>query len=408
MVTGALVVMKHFFRGQISNTGLVSRVLATAYDRGIYATSSIYGHGLLDLAAALSPQGVPRVALGGRVDGPGVALVRSRLTLGNALGDGLTRALAGQEVAAFDSLGAPFWYALGAFARSAGGPSPWARLKDFMARPQAGGGSVFRRPVLGMIARDEAGAGPGGLRLGLPDATAPGAGGGHLSLAGRAVSLSAAGQGAFGAAAFTSEGLDGEPPASGAVLSWRPAGAPLGLRGGFVGEREALLGTRSAGAFGRMAAGSAFVGIEGSAQVGAWRLGAGAEVGTVSASARGGGLIADISPLTTSAFGLHAERPSDEEGGRFMLSLSQPLRVEAGHARLTAPVGRTKDGRVRRRSVTAGLAPTGRQIEVAAQWRQPLADGSELRLGATWTRHPGHAAAADPDLTLLAGWRRAF
>ena len=107
MVTGALVVMKHFFRGQISNTGLVSRVLATAYDRGIYATSSIYGHGLLDLAAALSPQGVPRVALGGRVDGPGVALVRSRLTLGNALGDGLTRALAGQEVAAFDSLGAP-------------------------------------------------------------------------------------------------------------------------------------------------------------------------------------------------------------------------------------------------------------------------------------------------------------
>ena len=407
MVTGALVVMKHHFRDEIPNTGLVSRLLATAYDRGIYADSAIYGHGLLDLAAALSPQGIPRVALGGRVDGPGVALVRSRLTLGNALGDGLTRALAGQEIAAFDSLGAPFWYALGAFARSAGGPSPWARLRGFMARPQAGGGSVFRRPVLGMIARDEAGAGPGGLRLGLPDATAPGAGGGHLSIAGRAVSLSAAGQGAFAAAAFTSEGLDGEPPASGAVLSWRPAGAPLGLRGGFVGEREALLGSSAAGAFGRMAAGSAFAGVEGSAQVGAWRLGAGAEVGTVTASVQGG-LIADLSPLTTSAFSLHAERPSDEEGGRFMLSLSQPLRVEAGRARLSVPVGRTRDGRVRRRSVTAGLAPTGRQIEVAAQWRQPLADGSELRLGATWTRHPGHAAAADPDLTLLAGWRHAF
>ena len=406
MVVGALVVMKHHFRDEIANTGLVSRLLATAYDEGIYADSAIYGHGLLDLAAAISPQGVPRVTLGGRVDGPGVALVRSRLTLGNALGDGLTRALAGQEIAAFDSLGAPFWYALGAFARSADGPSPMARLKGFMARPQAGGGSVFRRPVLGMIARDEAGAGPGGLRLGLPDAPAPDAGGGHLSLAGRALSLSAAGQGGLGAAAFTSEGLDGEPPASGAVLSWRPAGAPLGLRGGFVGEREAVLGSRGAGAFGRMSAGSAFAGVEGSAYVGAWRLGAGAEVGTVNASAQGG-LIADLSPLTTSAFSLHAERPLGEDGA-FTLSLSQPLRVEAGRARLSVPVGRTKDGRVRRRSLTADLAPTGRQIEVAAQWRRPLAEDSELRLGATWTRHPGHAAAADPDLTLLAGWRHAF
>ena len=147
-----------------------------------------------------------------------------------------------------------------------------------------------------------------------------------------------------------------------------------------MGEREALLGSRAAGAFGRMMADSAFAGIEARARVGAWHLGAGAEVGTVSTSVQGG-LIADVSPLITSAFALQAVRPLND-GDTFTLSLSQPLRVEAGHASLSVPVGRTKDGLVRRRPVTADLVPTGRQIEVTAQWRWMLSTGGELRLGA--------------------------
>ena len=407
MVTGALVVMKHHFRNQISNTGLVSRLLATAYDKGKYAATTTYGHGLLDLAAALSPQGVSRVSFSNRVDGTGVDLAETHLALGNAFGDGLTRALAGQEVAAFDALGAPFWYSLSAFTRSADGPSPAARLRGFMARADTGRRAVVWRPVLGAVGSDDVAVDSAPLRLGLLAAPATGAGGGHLSLAGQALSVSTAGQGGLGVAAFSTEGLDGRAPVSGAVLSWRPEGAPLGLRGGFVGEREALLGSRAAGAFGRMAAGSAFAGIEASTRIGAWRLGGGAEVGTVNASAHGG-LIADLSPLTTSAFALRAERPLDEEGGAFTLSLSQPLRVEAGRARLSVPVGRTKDGRVRRQSLMADLEPTGRQIEVAAGWRQPLGSHSALRLGATWTRDPGHAAAAPADLTFLAGLRHTF
>ena len=195
-------------------------------------------------------------------------------------------------------------------------------------------------------------------------------------------------------------------PVSGATLAWRPGGAPLGLHGGVVGEREAALGTRTAGAFGRMAAASAFAGVEASAHIDAWRLGANAEIGTVNASAQGG-LISDVSPLTTSAFALSAER-SFADAGTLTLSLSQPLRVEAGKARLSVPVGRTKDGFVRRHPVVADLEPTGREIEIAAQWRKPLATGGELRLGAAWTRHPGHSASAAPDLTLLAGWRQTF
>ena len=406
MVTGALVVMKHHFRDELSNTGLVSRLYATAYDQGIYADSAIYGHGLLDLAAALSPQGTPRVSLGTRVEEGGVVLDLTRLTLGGALGDGLTQALAGQEVAAFDDLGAPFWYALGSLTDAAPGPWAGARLRNFMAQPETEQQGRSWRPALGMTENVDVAANASPLRLSRLEAPSAGAAAGHLSLADRAIAVRTAGQGGFQAAAFSTEGLDGQAPVSGATLSWRPEGAPLGLSGGVVAEREAMLGSAATGAFGRMGAGSAFVGVEGRTRLGSWRLGAGAEVGTVDAAVQDG-LIAGFSPLTTSAFALQAERPLPD-AGTLTLSLSQPFRVEDGRARLSVPVGRTKDGYVRRNDLTAGLEPTGRQIEVAAQWRKTLSTGGELRLGAAWARHPGHAATADPDLTLLAGWRHAF
>ena len=406
MVTGALAVMKHHFRDELSNTGLVSRLFATAYDQGIYADSAIYGHGLLDLAAALSPQGTPRVSLGARVEDSGVDLDLTRLSLGSPLGDGMTQALAGQEIAAFDDLGAPFWYALDSLTDASPGPWAGARLQRFMTQPETGQQTPSWRPALGVVENIDAAGGASPLRLSRLEAPPVGAAAGHLSLAGRAVALRTAGQGDYRVAAFSTEGLDGQAPTSGATLAWRPEGSPLGVRGGWVGEREAMLGSAAAGAFGRMAAGSAFVGVEGSARLGAWRLGAGAEVGTVN-GAVDGGLIADVSPLRTSAFGVRADRPL-ADGGTLTLTLSQPLRVEAGRARLSVPVGRTKDGLVRRRAVTAGLEPTGREIEVAARWHKALSMGGELRLGAAWTRHPGHAAGADPDITLLAGWRHAF
>ena len=90
MVTGALVVMKHYFRNQMSNTKLVERMLQTANDRGIYADSTIYGQGLLDLDAATTPVGTSSLALGNTVGGPGSPVAQTRLTLGNALGNGLT------------------------------------------------------------------------------------------------------------------------------------------------------------------------------------------------------------------------------------------------------------------------------------------------------------------------------
>jgi hypothetical protein len=353
MVTGGLAIMKQLFRNQLPNTALVERLLETAHDSGPYADRSVYGRGLMDLQAATHPVGALDVPMTSAVGGTGAVLRGTGIRLGPALGGGLRRTLAGQEIAVFDTLGAPFWFGLDDFASAASGLSVGAR-------------PVGARLGALMAPRRAPALGPG-----LPS----GAEGGHLVL--------------------------GQAPTSGAVLAWRPLGAPVGLHVGWFAERQSLLGSWAVGAFGTLAADAAFGGIQANSDVGRWRIGAGAEVGTVNPAARNG-LFTDVSPLTTSAFTLHASRAFTNDRA-LRLSVSQPLRVEQGQTSLRVPIGRTKGGAVVSRSLATDLVPSGRQIDIAAQWAQPLAVG-ELRLGAVATLQPGHRAAADPELTLLSGW----
>ena len=85
----------------------------------------------------------------------------------------------------------------------------------------------------------------------------------HLALAERTLNLTFAPQNGLSVAAFTTEGVFGQTPTSGATLSLAADRvAPLGLRAGWLGERKTLLGSAAQGAFGSLAAGTAFVGIE--------------------------------------------------------------------------------------------------------------------------------------------------
>ena len=405
-VAGGLALMKQLFRDQLSNTELVTRLLETADDAGEYADRAVYGRGALDLRAATWPVGVLDVPAGGSpAHGRGSALLATRFRAGRALGDGLERSLAGHEIAAFDTLGAPFWFHLDDFANAAtagGVAADWHRFPAAAPAPAslAGGGTPVppgRPAAAGPTA-------PAPWRVGLLE-TPFGARGGHLALAERAVALTLTDHHTLTGSAFTTEGGGPRPPASGAALWWRPGGAALGLQLGWVHERETLLGSSAAGAFGRLEAASAFAGISAQAEAGAWKMGADVEVGGVGPSARDG-IITALSPITTSAFALQAVR-SFAGAGTVHLSLSQPLRVERGRARLSVPAGRTKEGVVLRSPIAAELEPSGRQLELAAQWRQPLAVG-ELRLGFLVTHQHGHRASADPELTLLSGWRWSY
>ena len=408
MVSGGLAVMKQLFRDQLPNTALVTRLFATADKSGKFADREIYGQGMMDLGAATSPVGETGITFGNTVGSPSINIQTTSLRLGGALGDGLGRSLASQEIVAFDSLGAPFWFKLAGFTGVARGPSSLIRLRELTAQspitqrthgrlttfmPDRAGGSIEQDLGYAM------------LRFGFRERLT-GVQGGHFALADNATTLTLTGHYGMTVTAFTASRFAGRAPTSGAALSWRPFNVPVGFRAGWLVEQETLLGTTATGAFGRLSADAAMTGIETGFEIGKWELAALAEIGTARPRFQGG-MLDRMSSLTTSAFAFNATRRLGNDG-LVRISLSQPLRVEDGRAALSVPIGRTKDGDVLRQPVSANLVPSGRQIDVSAQWYYSLADDNELRFDATWIQNPGHNARAKPALSLLAGWRFEF
>ncbi len=391
MVSGGLALMTQMFRDQLPSEDLVTRLFHTADRSGRYADRAVYGQGLMDLDAALSPVDAPVVSTGNTVGSAGALMQESGFQLGGAFGTGLSSALSGREIAAFDALGAPFWYDLGRLVAPSAAPWLGTEFSDFMSAP------ALRRPA------DDI-APPASLRFDLgrtPDVD----GIGHAPLAQNSFSVTMSQAEGIVATAFTTEGIDNLLPASGASLSWRTPDSPLGLRVGWFSERQSMLSATAQGAFGTLAAHSVSLGLEIDQQVGDWQLGGGPEVGVVHARAEDG-IIAGVSPLATSAFAVHAIRPVGA-GGMLKVTLGQPLRVEEGDARLSVPVGRTLDGGIVRQQIQADVTPSGRQLDLAVRWDRPLAEGN-LRLGAVATRHPGHEGNAQPRVAVFAGWRTAF
>ena len=174
---------------------------------------------------------------------------------------------------------------------------------------------------------------------------------------------------------------------------------------GWIAERGSLLGSFGQGAFGNLSAGTAFFGFDGGLELGRWSIGATGEFGVVSPVTQGG-MIQEISALATSTFAVHASRAFQSRGA-VHFSLSQPLRVENGWVSLTVPAARTKRGEVLHRSLRADLAPGERQLDLAAQWNQPLPLG-ECRLGAIWSHWPGHRDVVGPQLAACGETHAAF
>ena len=392
VVAGGLAVMRHVFRDQLSSEELLTRLFRTANKTDRYADRLIYGQGLMDLGAATNPVGELQVAAGGgSVGDAGHSLSATRLSMGGPLGDGIAIALGGAEIAAMDSLGAPFWFDPSALTLpSGGGLSTERRLHDLIAprrrkqreAPREAGWSsgFYQSPVASESSL--------------------------FDLAGNAATFSYRTPGGLEAAAFAASGPAHERNESldtgGLTLVWRPPDSGLGARLGWLREGDSALGSRADGAFGRLSADSLVAGVEAETSLGGWRLAAEAEAG-VSRIHAGGGMITGFSEVTTSALALSARRPL---GARDALafSVSQPSRVESGSARLSLPVGRTWSGTILRRPVSADMAPSGRQIDASARWRRADVWKGDLSVEAIWSRHPGHARKGS-ELGLLAGWR---
>ena len=439
LVAGGLAVLKHRFRGQLGNGSLLERLYATADKQGSAAPdevpdadmcpahldtdgdlsscelSSTHGQGIMDLDAATRPVGAVRAALGTRLAQGGVSFAGSGVRSSAAVGDAIALGLADRELVLFDTLDAPFWLDLGSLVRAPEPRSLDARLHALLAPDtetiDQPAGRVTHAPG-GAAALLDTPLGPTRLKLGLHRAS----GGhewsrGHASLATDDVGRTSVSIGddplqvSFFTTAHTPGGGRDALPYTGAVAGWRSG--PVGLRIGVVDEPGSALRLRSRGAFGGLSSSLVYAGLGGAVRLGAWTVSADAEAGIASVDATPG-LISEVSPLATSAFGVSAGRVFEAGARRLDFSVLQPLRVEHGQARLDIPVGRTRDGGVARERVEVPLSPSGRQVDVSADWRQRLKYDTELRLRSTASFHPGHRAGEDPELSLLAGVLRRF
>ncbi len=401
-VVGGLALMKQFFRNQMSNPELVTRLFETADKEGGYAAMNIYGQGLMDLSVAVSPVGDLTVTKGHTVSDTGYSLRTTWLHLGNALGDGLPRALTGLEIMALDKLGGPFFYDLSSFAGTANSSSFMTRLRSLMA-PRIGPDRSTAHMKLNQhgIAVERS-----RWRLGLLEI--PGnSENSVLNLAENAATFTVKGQNGLNATAFaTVDHAQQHGSKLGALLAWRRLDKPFGARLGWLVEQETALGSVARGAFGRLSSNSVVVGLMANTEYHGWRISVDTEIGSITPHVRGG-IISDVSRMTTSAFSIQASRPLTDID-EITYYVSQPPRVEHGTATLTFPVGRTKERAVLRESASINLSPTGRQIDLAVRWRRKYVLGNgELLAEALFSHDPGHVDTK-PEIGLLLGLRNSF
>ncbi len=423
-VTGGLAVLKHWFRSQMANEELLTRLYETAQvtpdtvssggacpahldldgDLRDCELSSILGRGLMDLDAATAPAGTMSVVLGSRADGSGPSAQSSWFSPGHAMGDGMERSLAGSEIALFDTLNAPFWVDAGHFVREPAPTGLATRLSRWLAeRDGDGAGATVSREGETALAE---GAGPAGSRLQFGFG-APGAG--HMSLAPHTATAKAW-LGNTVLAAFASADSGGEAgvrtmegDTHGITLAWQPADGPAGLHAGWIRETDALFGSSAEGAFGRLSSSLNFVGASGAFDAGGWRFDAAAEFGRATPEADGGMLADGSKGAFSTAFSAAAAHAFDN--GTLRLSVQQPLRVESGSLSLSFPVGRTPEGAVQRRQVPVGLAPSGREIDFGIDWTEAAGPDAVWRVGAVLSHEPGHDAGRNPEVVFLAGLR---
>ena len=130
-VSGALAVLKGVFKDNLSSKEIVDRIYKTANKEGIYANEEIYGQGLLDLGAAISPVGVLSAYSNNISSSNAFSVESSYLRTGMSFGDSFKVSLKNDNIALFDALGAPFFIPASNFFQSKIAYNQLDRLKSF-------------------------------------------------------------------------------------------------------------------------------------------------------------------------------------------------------------------------------------------------------------------------------------
>tara|TARA_B100001996_G_scaffold3206_1_gene2754 strand:- start:946 stop:3402 length:2457 start_codon:yes stop_codon:yes gene_type:complete len=108
-VAGSLAVLEDLFGEYLTASEILERLYNSANKEGDYAKSEIYGHGVLDLGAAVSPMGVLSFYNNTISSGNELSISNSKIRSGDSIGDSLFKGLNDSKIAVFDFFGAPFF-----------------------------------------------------------------------------------------------------------------------------------------------------------------------------------------------------------------------------------------------------------------------------------------------------------
>lgn len=177
-------------------------------------------------------------------------------------------------------------------------------------------------------------------------------------------------------------------------FGWRGEGIRAVLTGTLMQERNSLLGARMADFFGVNGAATLFadarIGVELPAR---WTLSLATRHGWTRAT--GGG----SASLHSMAWDAALSRDGIfHMGDRFDLRLAQPLRVESGGVDAWLPIAHDyATGQSLWQNATIALSPSGREMDAEWSYARPFA-GGWLSLNSYARRQPGHIAYAPTDL----------
>lgn len=379
----------------------VKRDGSVDFGNGItHAYSDVWGHGLLDIKAALQPIGSLSVLSGSDVSTASrTPLSQAAINTGPAYGDGLSAALRNEDIAVFDALNGDFRMSAARLV------SPSAKTAETL--PTAVPEEQFQsfrtgfsfagetRPVTASVGFAE------DMAYSFDGARA-GANVSLLSFARDVYAMEAAqtsGRFSVRALGFSTQSQAGSGKtavAGGAVrLGFDTGLGKVSLGVTQLSEQGSLLGMSGSDAFDIGTGGSSTatrIGYEGEVGGGVSLFGS-YEFGAARASGQSGGLVSGMSGLRFT--GMSAGVKLDEvfrPTGSLSLSVSQPLRIDAGRLAVKLPTGRTPDGALAYARKTVSLEPTGRQVDWSLGYSFNPGPRSKVALAGRFSSDAGHVA----------------
>jgi Subtilase family len=450
---GAALIMSQWPHLKAQPKEVARILLESADDLGERGVDRDFGHGRLNLKAALRPIGTTTLATGARVAGEAAALHESGFATTSVFGASLAAGLAESRAVAFDEFGRDFDVDPSAFVRAdeadvgghdlflafMRGPSPppapaaadaasWRMALAAEADPQRhlppGGFMVAgdHGPVQFGFANDRdvgafANALDGSLEAGDPITGFRGDGH-HMSLVGPARAFGGRYELAGGKAALGiviaersstphADVLASGDDATGVELRARlepGAGVTLSTRFGFVREDGSVLGAEGDGAFALDGGESYYLGARLAAPLGGgFSLDLDLETGWIAVAEDGESLLESGGLRTETARLSLVGRDVGLERDIVAFGITQPLRVADGQVRVRLPVGRTTGGRVLYDDDALSAEPEGRELRLSLDYGAPLPqDIGRWQVLAVERLAPGHDPERAPE-TLIFG-----